>query len=107
MFYLLFISFAEEYIFRGVIPFLQKNKLPKFIEWLLPSVLFTVLHFVMLFVDPSGINEIPFFDALVYFITTIIFGMIMELLKRKSDSLYTSILLHAIYDFYGEIMLWL
>ncbi len=61
----------------------------------------------MLFVDPSRVSEITFFDTLVYFITTIIFGMIMELLKRKSNSLYTSILAHATYDFYAEIMLWL
>lgn len=107
IFYLLFVSFAEEYIFRGIVPYLQKNKLPKIIEYLLPNVLFTGMHFVTLFVDPSGNSEITFFAALAYFITTMIFGVFMEFLKRKSNSLYIPILAHAIYDFYGEIMLWL
>lgn len=107
MFYLLFVSFTEEYLYRGFMPALQSNKLPKIMEWILPNILFSASHFVMLFVDGTGIRGISPFSLIVFFITTILFGIIMEFLKRKSNSLYTAVLCHAIYDFYGEIMLWL
>lgn len=107
IFYLIFVSFGEEYIFRCLIPFLQKDKLPKTIEWFLPNILFSLMHLIILFVDTSGLNEITLTALIIYLITTIIFGVVMELLKRKSGSLYVPILAHAIYDFCGEIMLWL
>lgn len=107
IFYLLFVSFAEEYLYRGLIPALQREKLPKIMEWILPNLLFSASHYVMLFVDGSGIHGISFWELTIFFITTVIFGVIMEFLKRKSNSLYTAVLCHAIYDFYGEIMLWL
>lgn len=107
VFYLLFISFTEEYLYRGLIPALQRNKLPKIMEWILPNIVFSASHYVMLFVDDTGIRGIALSELIVFFITTIIFGVIMELLKRKSNSLYIAVLCHAIYDFYGEIMLWL
>lgn len=107
VFYLLFVSFAEEYLYRGFIPALQRNKLPKIVEWILPNILFSASHYVMLFVDGEGIRGIALSELIVFFITTVIFGVIMEFLKRKSNSLYIAVLCHAIYDFYGEIMLWL
>ena len=107
IFYLIFVSVGEEFIFRCLIPFLQKDKIPKIIEWLLPNILFSLTHLIVLFVDTSGLNEISLITLIIYLITTIIFGVVMELLKRKSGSLYVPILAHTIYDFYGEIMLWL
>lgn len=107
VFYLLFVSFVEEYLYRGLLPALQKDKLPKILEWIWPNVLFSASHYVMLFVDSTGIRGIKVSELILFFITTIIFGVIMEFLKRKSNSLYIAVLCHAIYDFYGEIMLWL
>ena len=107
LFYFLFVSFPEEYLYRGFIPVLQKNKLPKIMEWILPNILFSASHYVMLFVDGAGIRGISLSELIAFFITTVIFGVVMELLKRKSNSLYIAVLCHAIYDFYGEIMLWL
>lgn len=107
VFYLLFVSFPEEYLYRGLIPSLQRNTLPKIIEWILPNILFSASHFVMLFVDGTGFQKISLSEIIVFFITTVMFGVVMELLKRRSNSLYIAILCHAIYDFYGEIMLWL
>ncbi len=107
IFYLLFVSFMEEYIYRSLIPLLQKNKLPHIVEYLLPNTIFSLSHFVMIFVDNSGTTGITTMALFVFFITTIIFGIVMELLKRKSESLYLPIVAHAIYDFYGEIMLWI
>ncbi|MDO5549020.1 MAG: CPBP family intramembrane metalloprotease [Eubacteriales bacterium] len=106
IFYLLFVSFMEEYLYRGLIPALEKNKLPKGFEWIVPNVLFTLSHYVMLFVEPSGIHGITISTLIRFFITTMIFGIVMELLKRKSNSLYIPVFVHAIYDFYEEIMLW-
>lgn len=107
IFYLVFVSFTEEYLYRGLVPALQKNELPKVMEWILPNVLFSLSHYVMLFVEPSGMSGIAITDLLIFFISTAIFGIIMEFLKRNSNSLYIGVLAHAIYDFYGEIMLWL
>lgn len=107
VFYLLFVSFMEEFLYRGLVPALQKGKLPKALEWILPNIVFSLSHFVMLFVEPSGASGITACALITFFITTIIFGMIMELLKRKSGSLYIPVLIYAVYDFYGEIMLWL
>lgn len=104
---LIFVSFMEEYLYRGLVPALQKNELPKVVEWILPNILFSLSHYIMLFVEPSGIKGITISALLGFFVTTTLFGIIMELLKRKSSSLYIGILVHAIYDFYGEIMLWL
>lgn len=107
LFYLLFISVPEEFLYRGFMPALQKNNLPKVMEWILPNILFSASHYVMLFVDGSGIRGISLFQLTAFFITTIIFGVVMEFFKRKSNSLFIAVLCHAIYDFYGEIMLWL
>lgn len=107
IFYLFFVSFMEEYLYRGLIPALQKNKLPKILEWIVPNLLFTISHYIVLFVDTSKTSGVTIFNLAVFFITTIIFGVVMEFLKRKSNSLYVGILVHTIYDFYGEIMIWL
>lgn len=107
VFYILFVSFAEEFLYRGFMPALQRNNLPKIMEWILPNILFSASHYVMFFVDGSGIRGISLSDLIVFFITTVIFGVVMEFLKRKSNSLYIAVLCHALYDFYGEIMLWL
>lgn len=107
IFYLFFVSFMEEYIYRGLVPALQKNRLPKALEWILPNIVFTLSHFVTLFAVSNGASGATASDLARFFITTMIFGLLMELLKRKSNSLYIPVLAHAIYDFYGEIMLWL
>lgn len=107
IFYLLFVSFPEEYLYRGFIPAIQRNKIPQIMEWIIPNILFSASHFVMFFVDGVGLREISLFELIVFFISTVIFGIVMELLKRKSNSLYIPVLCHAIYDFYGEIMIWL
>ena len=78
VFYLLFVSFPEEYLYRGLIPAIQRNTLPKIIEWILPNILFSASHFVMLFVDGTGFQEISLSEILVFFITTVIFGVVME-----------------------------
>lgn len=107
IFYILFVSFAEEFLYRGFIPALQRNNLPEIMEWILPNILFSASHYAMLFVDNSGIRGISLSDLILFFLTTVIFGVVMEFFKRKSNSLYIAVLCHAIYDFYGEIMLWL
>lgn len=76
-------------------------------EWFLPNIIFSGSHYVMLFVDGTGIHGISPSALIAFFVTTVLFGIIMEFLKRKSDSLYIAVLCHAIYDFYGEVMLWL
>ncbi len=107
VFYLLFVSFTEEFLYRGFIPVLQRNKLPKIMEWILPNILFSASHYVMLFVDGTGIRGVSISELIMFFITTVIFGVVMEFSKRKSNSLYIAVLCHAIYDLYGEIMLWM
>ena len=96
VFYLLFVSFPEEYLYRGLIPAIQRNTLPKIIEWILPNILFSASHFVMLFVDGTGFQEISLSEILVFFITTVIFGVVMEFLTRRSNCLYIAIFHHDI-----------
>ena len=106
-FYLFMVSFAEEFLYRGWIPMLLKNGFSEWTVWILPTLLFTLSHYVMIFVDNQGIKDISISQLLFFFLSTIVFGLLMELIKRKSQSLWIVVLLHAIYDFYGEIMLWI
>ena len=107
IFYLFMVSFLEEYIYRGWMPELLKDVMPKWAVWIVPNLLFTISHYVMLFVDDTGIEGIGISELLMFFVSTMIFGLLMELIKRKTNSLWIVILLHAIYDYYGEIMLWI
>lgn len=107
VFYLFMVSLIEEYMYRGWMPALVKNVLPKWCLWILPNLIFTLAHYVMIFVDDTRISDIGISDLVVFFFSTMGFGLLMELIKRKSQSLWIVVLLHAIYDFYGEIMLWI
>lgn len=108
MFYLLLVSFTEEFLYRGVLPKLLKNN-AKVVRLLLPNILFALAHIVMLFVYDDAVKTITTsgMQIIISIFSSIVFGIIMELAKRKSGSLFVPVLLHAIYDFYGEIMLWL
>ncbi len=106
VFYLFFVSFTEEFVYRGVLPaLLEKNSVP--VRWLLPNILFSLAHVAMLFVSDDGLEGLSNWSICLYIVSTVLTGLVFELAKRKSKSLYLPILLHAVYDFFGEIMLWL
>ncbi|MBQ7359983.1 MAG: CPBP family intramembrane metalloprotease [Lachnospiraceae bacterium] len=98
VYYLVFISFFEEFECRAVMPALLKGRVCKWVEWLLPSLLFAVGHLIMPIVQGKDLAELG-----MILMSTIggytLFGLFFEWCKRASGSLWVGVLLHAIMDF--------
>lgn len=106
VFYLLLVSFVEEYIYRGWLPAMLKGNASEWAVWIVPNALFALSHFVMIFVDDEGMKGMAVSTMLFFLVHTVFFGMVMEFAKRRLGSLWIAVLFHAIYDFCGEMMLW-
>ncbi len=106
IFYLVFVAFSEEFFYRGILPSILKGN-SKWLRLLLPNIIFSISHLAMLFVYEDGLESLLRWQTLYFIISTVIFGIILEMVKRKSGSLYIPVMLHAVYDFYGEISLYI
>ncbi len=98
LFYLAVVAFAEEFVLRGVCPFLLRN-FPKFVIYLLPSVMFAGLHIFAY----NGFQMLNM-EYVMQFISSQMLGLIVsgiafQLLKDYTGTLWIPILLHTILDF--------
>lgn len=101
IYYLVFISFFEEFEFRGLYPALLKDKVKDIYVIILPNILFGMVHIFSYnnFNEPSVASVIGFITG--QFLGLFLIGLIFETLKRKFGTIWVPILVHAIFDFSG------
>lgn len=98
LYYLVFVAFCEELEYRALIPAILKGRVHKYVEWLLPNVLFACGHLVLLMIQGKELTELLgiLCNTIVGYV---LIGIFWEWCKRKSGSLWVSVLIHAIMDF--------
>ena len=97
-FYLIPVSFSEEFICRDVSTyFLRDAEWP--VRYLIPAACFSMLHIF----SYSGWRQLTGTDIAVFFtrgfLGFFIFGCLMQLLKEKSGTIWLPVLLHGLMDF--------
>ncbi len=98
LYYLVVVAFAEEFILRGVCPFLLKD-FRKFLIYLLPNILFAGLHIFAY----NGFQMLSM-EYVIHFLSSqmlglVVSGLVFQLLKDYTGTLWIPILLHAVLDF--------
>lgn len=90
------VGFVEESLFRSVFFFfLQDNKK---VYIVFSSIVFGLLH------AASGINpEFPLVLVLLQVVNALLLGIILALLYLKTHSIYTTILLHTLFNLFASI----
>lgn len=103
IYYLLLVAFAEEAVFRGLMPWLmQKGKLPEWCVWVIPGILFGLMHTMMPLIK-DGFGTV-FFQTLLSGVGGLTLGACgFYLLRRWSGSLWLPVLVHAALDFLGAV----
>ena len=101
-YYILFVAFCEEFVFRDVCLWLLRDS-NKYIRYLLPNTCFALLH---LFAN-TGWKEITT-AAVLHFLTGefagyIAAGCIFQFITEKAGSIWISVLLHGLLDLSGII----
>ena len=98
MYYLVFVAFCEELEFRALLPAILKDRCNKYVEWLLPNVLFACAHLLLPLVQGKDVGELLWMlgNTMAGYV---ILGLSWEWCKRKSGSLWIGVLIHAIMDF--------
>ena len=97
-YYLVVVAFAEEFILRGLCPYILRNfSMP--VVYLLPSVLYALMH-LFAYSSFEGVD----LAYLGYFLTHHFLGLVFsgicfQIAKEYTRSLWTPILLHAVLDF--------
>ena len=98
IYYLVFVAFCEELEYRALMPSILKNRVHKYVEWILPNVLFACAHLIMSMIQGKGLAELMgiLCSTLAGYV---LMGVLWEWCKRKSGSLWVGVLIHAIMDF--------
>lgn len=100
-YYLCFIAFFEEFEYRCLFPALLKDKFSNKWVWIIPNLLFGLCHVF----SYNGFS-ITSYEQILHFLTSDVLGLfvagcIFQLVKEKTGTAWTAILLHAIFDYSG------
>ncbi len=103
-YYLFFIAFFEEFEYRCLFPALLRGRFSNKWVWIIPNLLFGLCHLF----SYNGFS-ITSYEQILHFLTSDVLGLfvagcIFQLVKEKTGTAWTAILLHAIFD-YSEIFL--
>lgn len=96
-------AFFEEILFRSIILVFLLEKLPKtkngiFKAILISSVVFSGLHILNLFTGSS------LYNVSLQLGYSLLMGMLWAVMYLKTKNLWLTILLHASYNFFGQVM---
>ncbi len=97
-YYLIFVAFVEEFICRGVCAYLVKDE-KTVVRYLVPNLAFSSMHIF----NYSGWNSLSV-SYIMHFLTAsliglLVGGIIFQLMKEKSGTIWVPILVHAICDY--------
>lgn len=97
-YYVFFIAFFEEFIFRDVFPFLLKDE-KSVIRYLVPGIMFGIVHLF----NYSGWQNLSA-EYIIQFFTTKFLGLVVssfvfQFMKEKSGTIWIPVLVHAIMDY--------
>lgn len=98
IYYLVFVAFCEELEYRALMPAILKGRVHKYVEWILPNILFACAHLLLPMIQGKSFAEmlgILGSSTLGY----VLMGVFWEWCKRKTGSLWVGVLIHAIMDF--------
>lgn len=91
-------NICEELEYRALMPAILKDRVHKYVEWLLPNVLFACAHLLLPMIQGKGFTELLgiLCSSIAGFV---LLGVFWEWCKRKTGSLWVGVLIHAIMDF--------
>jgi len=100
------VGFFEEILFRGVILILliqrySQQKHGLLISVILSSVLFGMVHLINLW------NGASLFDTLLQVGYSTLMGMLWAVMYLRTQNLWLTMILHATYNFFGQVMFYL
>jgi len=95
---MLLVGFVEETLFRSIYLFFLSVNTKKYI--LFSSVVFGVLHIA------SGINpDFPIILIILQIVNALLLGIVFSLLYLKTQTIYTTIFFHAVFNILASISL--
>ena len=102
LYYLVFIAFSEEFVFRDVFTYLLKNE-KAIIRYVVPSLMFSMIHVFAY----SGWEPITA-EHFLHFVTSSLFGLvafscIQLFIKEKTGTIWIPVLIHGILDYSGVL----
>lgn len=104
-YFLFFIALTEEFVFRGVLPWLmEKSGLPDGLVWVVPGLLFGFMHSIMPLIQTWNGSALHLAELLLSpILGGLAGGCVFYWLRRWSGTLWLPVLLHAALDFLGAI----
>lgn len=97
-YYLFFISFFEEFLYRGLIPtFMERSNFPKALVYTVPAILFGLYQTALPF-GRNGVSMTVFLSTLPNIIISIALHYLLYAAKRWSGAMWLPIILHAIIE---------
>ncbi len=98
-YYIFFISFFEEFLYRGLIPtYMERSNLPKVLIYILPS-LFYALYQTALPFGRSGFSVEVLITTVPNIVLSIALHYLLYAAKKWSGAMWLPIILHAIIEF--------
>lgn len=103
LYYLLAVAFLEEFEFRALFPAILGEKFSPPVRWILPNALFALAHSVLMVVTGMEFSQIMV-NTLNNFLGYVLVGVFLEWCRRKTQSLWVGVLIHALMDFPGSVV---
>lgn len=99
-YYIFFISFFEEFLYRGLIPtFMERSSFPKWLIYILPSLLYALYQTALPF-GRSGFSVEVLITVLPNIILSIALHYLLYAAKKWSGAMWLPIVLHALIEFF-------
>ena len=97
-YYIFFIAFFEEFLYRGLVPnLMERSNFPKWLKFTLPALLYG-LYQTALPLGRSGLNISVFISALPDIIFSLVMHNVLLSAKKWSGAMWLPIIIHAILE---------
>ena len=98
IYYLVFIAFLEEFLYRGLVPTLvDRSNLPRLLKLIIPALVYGISQSALPFAK-YGINRSTLLLAMPDIVWSTIFHFALLSMKKWSGAMWLPIIVHAIVD---------
>ena len=98
IYYLVFIAFLEEFLYRGLVPTLvDRSNLPRLLKLIIPALVYGIYQSALPFAK-YGINRSTLLLAMPDIVWSTIFHFALLSMKKWSGAMWLPIIVHAIVD---------
>ncbi|MGN1163875.1 MAG: type II CAAX prenyl endopeptidase Rce1 family protein [Candidatus Ornithospirochaeta sp.] len=97
-YYLFFIAFLEEFLYRGLVPnLMERSSFPKALKALVPALLYGIYQSALPFAQ-HGISLDTLIGILPDMVWSVVFHFVLMAMKKWTGAMWLPIIVHAIFD---------